>query len=173
MGAGKNHDMTSNKQANETPFIRRYRPEDKPDIVRVIKSIYDAYNFVMDFKEFDRDLADIAAYYQDSDGEFWVTESGGIIVGGIGVVPRDGETCELRRLYVSMSHWGRGLGSTLIKTVIAWAQDHGYPRIVLWSDVLFERAHGLYVKHGFQATGKTRAIDPSNPTSVERFFERG
>lgn len=165
--------MTSHKQDKETPYIRRYRPEDKPGVVRVIKSIYDAYDFVMDFEEFDRDLADIESYYQDAGGEFWVYAPGGGIDATIGIVPLDGETCELKRLYVSMSCWGRGLGSTLIRTVIAWARDHGYPRIVLWSDVLFERAHGLYVKHGFQATGKTRAIDPNNPTSVERFFERG
>ena len=164
--------MTSGTHESEPTFIRRYRPEDQPDAVRVIKSIYDAYNFEMDFEEFDRDLADIADYYQDSGGAFWVAESGGEIVGVIGVVPRDGETCELKRLYVSMSRWGKGLGSTLIGTVISWAKDHGYPRIVLWSDVLFERAHALYLKHGFRATGETRAIDPVNPTSVERFFER-
>ena len=164
--------MTAGTQDNGIPYIRRYRPEDGPEAVRVVRSIYDAYNFRMDFDEFDRDLADIPAYYQDSGGEFWVAESGGVIAGVIGVVPREGETCELKRLYVSMSWWGKGLGSALIGTVIAWAKDHGYPRIVLWSDVLFERAHGIYLKHGFRATGETRAIDPVNPTSVERFFER-
>jgi putative acetyltransferase len=164
--------MVSGRRDNETSHIRRYRPEDRPDVARIIKSIYAAYNFLMDFEEYDRDLADIEGYYQDSGGEFWVAESGGIIAGAVGVVPREGETCELRRLYVSMSHWGRGIGSTLTKTVIAWAEDHGYRRIVLWSDVLFDRAHNLYLKHGFRPTGETRAIAPVNPTSVERFFER-
>ena len=137
--------MTSRERCDATPFIRRYRPEDGPGVVRVIKSIYDAYNFTMDFEEFDRDLADIAGYYQDSGGEFWVAERGGAVEGSIGAVPRGGETCELRRLYVSMPHWGRGLGSALIGTVVSWASDRGYPRIVLWSDVLFERAHALYL----------------------------
>ena len=165
--------MTDGTKDKGAYHIRRYRPEDSPAAVRIIKSIYDAYNFLMDFEEFDRDLADIEGYYRDSGGEFWVAESGGIIEGVIGVVPREGETCELKRLYVSMSHWGKGLGGTLIATVITGAEDHGYRRIILWSDVLFERAHNLYLKHGFRATGETRAIDPVNPTSVERFFERG
>ena len=165
--------MTDGTKDKGAYLIRRYRPEDSPAAVCIIKSIYDAYNFLMDFEEFDRDLADIEGYYRDSGGEFWVAESGGIIEGVIGVVPREGETCELKRLYVSMSHWGKGLGGTLIATVITWAEDHGYRRIILWSDVLFERAHNLYLKHGFRATGETRAIDPVNPTSVERFFERG
>ena len=43
--------------------------------------------------------------------------------------------------------------------------------MVLWSDVLLTAAHDLYLKSGFRATQKTRAIDPTNPTSVERFFE--
>jgi hypothetical protein len=42
--------------------------------------------------------------------------------------------------------------------------------MVLWSDVLLTAGHALYLKHGFKATGETRAIDPTNPTSVERFF---
>ena len=164
--------MTPRRQETGIPFIRKYRPEDGPDVIRVIKSIYDAYNFRMDFEEFDLDLSDIPSYYQDPGGEFWVAETGGAVAGVIGVVPRDGETCELKRLYVSKSHWGKGLGGALIGTVVGWAKDNGYPRIVLWSDILFERAHGLYLKHGFRATGKTRAIDPINPTSIERFFER-
>ena len=32
-------------------------------------------------------------------------------------------------------------------------------------------AHRLYVKSGFRPARETRAIDPTNPTSVERFFE--
>lgn len=164
--------MAAGETESGPSCIRRYRPEDGPEVLRVIKFIFDAYNFVMDLESFDRDLTDIGSYYQDSGGEFWVAELGGVIAGMIGVVPREADTCELKRLYVSMSHQGKGLGGTLIGTVIAWAKDHGYRRVVLWSDVLFERAHGLYLKHGFRATGETRAIDPSNPTSVERFFER-
>ena len=51
--------MTRRTQDGEARFIRRYRPEDGPEVVRVIKSIYDAYNFLMDFEEFDLDLAHI------------------------------------------------------------------------------------------------------------------
>ena len=154
------------------PFVRRYRPEDRPTVVSVIRSVYEDYNYTMDFEEFDRDLADIQSFYQDAGGEFWVLDAGGAVAGVIGVVPLDGETCELRRLYVGMEWRGRGFGSTLIRTVIAWARDKGRRRVVLWSDVLFDAAHHLYTKHGFAATQRTRAIDPMNPTSVERFFER-
>jgi GNAT superfamily N-acetyltransferase len=159
----------SNDEGHEV-YVRRYRPEDRPTIIHIIKSVYDDFNYTIDFERLDNDLVDIDSTYRDSGGEFWVVEDGGSVAGAIGVLPRDGETCELKRLYIDKGRWGRGFGSTLIKTVISWARDNGYPRIVLWSDVLFENAHRLYIKHGFEASQETRAIDPMNPTSVERFF---
>ena len=162
--------MDRSKKEEHAPFVRRYRPEDRPAIIHIIKSIYDDYNYTMDFEQFDRDMIDIDSTYRDSGGEFWVVDDSGSVAGMIGVLPLDGETCELRRLYVDKGRWGRGFGSTLTKTVISWARDKGFPGVVLWSDVLFENAHHLYVKHGFEASEETRAIDPMNPTSVERFF---
>lgn len=150
--------------------IRPYLPEDRPGVIRVIESVYREYNYVMGLDEFDRDLVDIPSTYQDSGGEFWVLESGGAVAGTTAVLARDAETCELKRLYLLKSFRRRGLGRTLAGTVIDWAREHGFRRIVLWSDTLFEPAHMLYVKCGFTPTGKTRSIDPLNPTCVERFF---
>jgi putative acetyltransferase len=152
--------------------IRDYRPEDQPGVVAVIRAVYDDYNYIMDFETFDRDLADIPSTYQDSGGAFWVLDARGRIAGTVGVVPEDAEKCELRRLYLGRVYRGKGWGRRLVQRVIQWADSNGFRRIVLWSDVLFEPAHHLYVKSGFRATEMTRAIDPRNPTSVERFFIR-
>jgi GNAT superfamily N-acetyltransferase len=152
------------------PRIRVLLPEDRPGILRIIKAVYDDFNYVMDLQEFERDLVDIHSSYQDAGGEFWVLDAGGVIAGCVGVVPKDAETCELKRLYLLKSYRRRGWGTRLVRTVQGWAIAHGFRRMVLWSDVLFEPAHRLYAKLGFTATDKTRAIDPTNPTSVERFF---
>lgn len=162
--------MERSREEERAPFVRRYRPEDRPAVISIIKSIFDHYNFTMDFEGLDRDLIDIDSTYRDSGGEFWVVDDGDSVAGMVGMLPLDGEACELKRLYVEMGKWGRGLGSILIRTVISWARDNGYPRIVLWSDVLFENAHRLYVKHGFESSQETRSIDPLNPRSVERLF---
>lgn len=150
--------------------IRPYEPEDRPGVINAIKSVYDEYRYEIDFDTFDRDLADILSAYQDSGGEFWVLTEEATVVGMIGVIPTEGDTCELRRLYLIKSYRGQGWGSKLVQRLVDWAREHGFRRIVLWSDVLFDAAHRLYVKHGFTATGKTRAIDPNNLTSIERFF---
>ena len=153
------------------PAIRPFQPEDKPGVVNIIKSVYDDFRYIMDFEAFDADLADIQSTHQDAGGEFWVLDDGGVIVGSVGVLPKEGDTCELKRLYLGKAYRRKGWGTRLLATARGWAMAKGFRRLVLWSDVLFEPAHQLYIKTGFKATAKTRAIDPNNPTSVERFFE--
>jgi len=159
------------RPAGGGPVIREFRPEDKPGVVAVIKSVYDDYNYAVDFDHFEADLVDVQSTYQDAGGAFWVLDDGGAIAGCVGVLPREGDTCELKRLYVGKAHRRRGLATRLLATARGWAMSRGFRRMVLWSDVLLTAAHALYLKKGFRPAGQTRAIDPTNPTSVERFFE--
>jgi putative acetyltransferase len=138
----------------------------------VIRSIFIEHNYTFDPEEFDGDLDTIDESYHDAGGEFWVLETDGNIVGTVAAIPGNGETCELKRLYLLRPYRGRGHGRRLIETVIEWARANGRRRIVLWSDVAFTAAHRLYEKCGFVATQNTRSIDPGNPKSVERFFVR-
>lgn len=151
--------------------IRPFRPEDKPGIVAIIDSLYRDYRYVMDFAHFDADLVDIQTTYQDAGGEFWTVHDGSAVVGSVGILPRGADACELKRLYVDAAHRRRGLATRLLATARGWAISRGYRRMILWSDVLLAPAHELYLKSGFRATAETRAIDPTNPTSVERRFE--
>jgi GNAT superfamily N-acetyltransferase len=153
------------------PAIRTFRPEDKPGVVAIIKSVYDDYNYLVDFDHFEADLVDVQSTYQDAGGEFWVADDDGMIAGCVGVLPHEGDTCELKRLYVGKAYRRRGLATRLLATARGWAMFRGFRRMVLWSDVLLTAAHGLYLKTGFRPLPGTRAIDPTNPTSVERFFE--
>ena len=153
------------------PVIRPFRPEDKPGVVRIIQSVYDDFNYILDFDVFETDLVDIQSTYQDAGGSFWVLDDAGVIAGSVGVLPKDGDACELKRLYLARPYRRRGLGARLLATARGWAMANGFRRMFLWSDVLFEAAHRFYARSGFRATGATRAIDPTNPTSVERFFE--
>ncbi len=154
------------------PRIRPYQPEDRAGVISVIKSVYDDLNYAMDFEHFDADLADIDSAYRDAGGEFWVLADGAAVAGCVGVVPKDAETCELKRLYLARSYRRKGLGTRLVKTCEGWAIAHGFRRMILWSDVLLTAGHALYRKLGFTAAPETRAVDPTNPTSVERLFAK-
>ncbi|MDD3643053.1 MAG: GNAT family N-acetyltransferase [Candidatus Krumholzibacteria bacterium] len=153
------------------PLIRSFRPEDAPGVVSVIRSVYGAVGFAMDFDEFDRDLADICAHYQDAGGGFWVLDEGGLVTGCVGATPAGAEGCELHRLYLLDSRRGKGWGRRLLETALEWCRENGRPRVFLWSGIRFERARDLYVKCGFVPTQRTRAIDPVNPHCTERLFE--
>ena len=129
--------------ARGEPVIRAFRPEDKPGVVAVIKAVYDDYNYIVDFDEFEADLVDIQSTYQDAGGEFWVAEDAGVIAGSVGVLQHGGDTCELKRLYIAHAYRRRGLATRLLGTAHGWAMSHGFRRMVLWSDVLLTAAHAL------------------------------
>ena len=154
------------------PFVRLYRREDRGGVVATVMAGYTELNYTMDFEAFDRDLEDIERSYRDLGGEFWVLDDHGEIVGCVGITPAEIETCEVHRLYLRGPLRGHGWGHRLLETALAWARSAGFRRAILWSDVLFERARDLYEKSGFTPTEKTRAVDPVNPTSVERLFWR-
>ncbi len=159
------------RPARGGPVIRAFRPEDKPGVVAVIKAVYDDYNYIVDFDNFEADLVDVQSTYQDAGGEFWVADDEGVIAGSVGVLPHEGDLCELKRLYIGHAYRRRGLATRLLATARGWAIANGFRRMVLWSDVLLTAAHALYLKKGFRPAAQTRAVDPTNPTSVERFFE--
>lgn len=152
--------------------IRPYLPEDHPGVISTVKASYDSLGYTMDFNEFDCDLDSIPETYQDSGGEFWVLEDDGLVAGCIGVTCEDTERCELHRLYLLPSHRGRGFGRKLIETVVSWCRENGCREIFLWSDLKFEAAREVYIRCGFSPTQETRAIDPVNPESVERYFSK-
>ena len=151
--------------------IRPYLPEDQTGVIAAVQAAYDSLGYTMDFSEFDRDLADIPGTYQDSGGEFWVLVAGGLVAGCVGVTRETAERCELHRLYLMPSHRGKGSGRALIETVVSWCRENGCKELFLWSDIKFETAREVYIRCGFSPTLKTRAIDPVNPGSVERYFE--
>ena len=150
--------------------IRPYLPEDGPGVIDTVTASYNTLGYTMDFSEFDRDLASIPATYQDSGGEFWVLEEDGLVSGCVGVTRETAESCELHRLYLLPSQRGKGSGRALIETVISWCRENGCGELFLWSDIKFEAAREVYIHCGFSPAQKTRAIDPVNPGSVERYF---
>ena len=151
-------------------IIRPYLPEDHPGVISVIRSSYNALGYTMDFDEFDRDLASIPSAYQDSGGQFWVLVEEGLVAGCVGVTREDAEKCELHRLYLMRSYRGRGFGRKLIGTVVSWCLENGCRELCLWSDIRFEAAREVYLHCGFFPGQETRAIDPVNPGSIERYF---
>ncbi len=67
---------------------------------------------------------------------------------------------ELHRLYVLAAGRRSGAGSALVRWVLHVARERGARRVVLFSDVHFEDAHRLYLRHGFRCNRFRYAPDP-------------
>jgi len=128
--------------------IRSYRPADFEAVVALVTSVLAEYGFSAHVGGVQRDLAAIEDGY--SRGGFWVAEIDGAIAGTVAIRPKDGSTtCELKRLYVSKTARGRGVGRALYAHAETFARGAGYERIWLDSSRKFVEARRLYEKNGF------------------------
>lgn len=95
------------------------------------------------------------------------TPEGPRIVGVAGVLPRSGDTAELRKLYVTASVRGAGLGARLVRSALAFAASEGYHSIVVQTSSTLAAALRLYSREGF-VPGLLEARSPSCDVFLER-----
>jgi len=88
-------------------------------------------------------------------------------LGCVGFKRLEDGTCELKRLYVSPSARGLGLGERLVRESERQAAAMGYDRMVLDSYYEFEAARQLYLRLGFVD------IPPYNDHVAENIYHMG
>jgi RimJ/RimL family protein N-acetyltransferase len=148
-------------------------PGDVPGVVRLIGRVFAEYGFVYDPAVEVPDLLAFSTHYSGFRGAFFVVRDRATardtVVGSVGVERLDGRTAELHRLYLDAALRGRGLGRTLVETVLAWCRTEGLDHLVLWSDTRFDRAHALYARLGFTRTGERVLPGDVNQTREFRY----
>jgi putative acetyltransferase len=152
------------------PLTTRAVTDDDADaVIALIGAAYDEHpGCVLDLPGVDDDLPTPGTSAACRGGRWWVVEDAGQVVASVGTGPvTDEGTLELKRLYVSPSHRGRGVASTLIRRVEAHAAGLGASVVELWSDTRFTDAHQLYERRGYADTGARRQLhDPSDTTEL-------
>lgn len=71
---------------------------------------------------------------------------------GIGAVKQlDGETGEIKSMRTAETALGRGVGTAVLRHIIALARERGYATLKLETGTgpAFDAAHTLYARHGF------------------------
>ena len=128
---------------------------------RVVSAVFEEYGFPFSQSDYDADLARPDLYYDGRTGWFAVAEDAdGVVVGCVGLTDEGDGLFELHRLYVLAEARRGGTGGRLVRWVLERARERGCQRMVLFSDVHFEDAHRLYMRHGFRCNRFRYAPDP-------------
>lgn len=150
------------------PKLVEYQKELQPIIEGFCKRCFEALGWIYEPEGRHADLVHIEETYVRHGG-FWCLLEDEELVGIVAVKPAPGhpEAAELKRLYVSEDHQGKGYGRLLFEKAYSFAVDAGYRKLCTDSRRDREAALHLLKTHGF------REIPRYNDNHfAELFFEK-
>lgn len=99
------------------------------------------------------DLNDIASAYRD--GGFWIAETGGEVVGTIGLLRYGPRQAALKKFFIPAEHRGpTGPARALFDQLMAFARKEGIEELFLDTPAAATRSHAFYRKAGFVEVGR-------------------
>lgn len=108
----------------------------------IIESYFDPAKFAAELK-------DLPGEFAAPGGALLVAETDGKIHGCVALRPLEDGACEMKRMYVSPDHHGKGIGMMLGRAIVDEARRIGYRRMMLDTGPAQREAQGLYRKLGF------------------------
>ncbi len=113
------------------------------------------------------DVADVQRYYMQN-GCFWCLFENDVLIGTIAVrlIDSNNKIVELKRMFVTPEHQGKGYGRLLLEHAISYARECQYNKICLDTRKQFSAAQHLYRSCGFSETEKYNDND-----KAELYFE--
>ncbi len=132
------------------PRLRRATNADCEPVKTLVFTVLGEYGLKPDPGVTDADLDDIERSYFARGGTFCVLEDeDSSVVGAYGLYPVEGQTCELRKMYLRRTHRGRGLGKLLLEDALASARQLGFTTLTLETASVLKEAIALYKRYGF------------------------
>ena len=139
-------------------MIHLASPGDAESVRALLREYADEIGIDLSFQDFDTELADPLAFYD----VVLLAQHGCVAVRRI-----DGETCEMKRLFVQRAGRGDGLGRALAEAAIAHARARGYDRMLLDTLPTMHAARALYESLGFSEVEPYR----ENPVEGTTYLE--
>ena len=123
---------------------------DWSDAVALINEYARSLAIDLTFQDLHKEIGDPAAQYSPPDGAFFLARLGGLLVGCAALRRFDGDTGEMKRLYVRPTARGRGIGRRLTELVVDAASEAGYQHLVLDTLATMTAAQAVYRSLGFK-----------------------
>lgn len=86
----------------------------------------------------------------DSGGVIYLAKAGEEIVGSAGLMKEHEGVYELVKMAVTEQWQGKGISKLLLDKCLAFAREHGFKMITLYSNSQLQRAIKMYEKYGFR-----------------------
>ncbi|MBE9554145.1 MAG: GNAT family N-acetyltransferase [Proteobacteria bacterium] len=153
------------------PIVRKATTADSAAVIAVVRKCCTQFEGV----EFDLDaerpeLKDFARYYRGLEGEAWVAELDGAVVGCAAIAPDDRPGMwMLHKLNVLPTARRLGVAAALVREAEAAARAQDAVRMALWSDARFTESHAFYASLGYEKIPVTRGLDDLSKTVEFRF----
>jgi putative acetyltransferase len=119
------------------------------------------------FQGFAEELAGLPGEYARPAGRLLLALEEDRVIGCRALRPMGESVCEMKRLYVRPAFRGKGVGSTLIDSLVRSAREVGYRRMRLDTLPFMTRAISMYRTLGFEEIAPYRA----NPVPGALFLE--
>lgn len=84
-----------------------------------------------------------------ADGEIWVAEDTGQVVGAIAIVAAENGAGQLRWFYLEPEYRGQGVGRKLMNVAVDYCRQRRFERVFLWTFRGLDAACHLYSAFGF------------------------
>jgi len=132
--------------------IQRFRPQQGPAVIALVRQILNDEFGIPVLAEQMPDLLDVAGFYQQGGGGFWVAvDRGGEVLACLGLRDLGEAQGALRKMYVRAEHRGPALGLArrLLRTLLASARAAGMREIFLGTTEQFAAACRFHQGQGF------------------------
>ncbi|MFP4300207.1 MAG: GNAT family N-acetyltransferase [Spirulinaceae cyanobacterium] len=134
--------------------IRSWETRDREKAANLIRDVLAEYSLPWQPDTADRDVIAIEDCYLVPGGEFWVVERDNTIVGTAAYYPieRGDRAVEIRKMYLSPTVRGQGLGKFLLQALEIAIQQRGFREIWIETASVLKEAVQLYEKSGYLPT---------------------
>ena len=111
-----------------------------------------AFQAYLAIQHYDEELNQLEVKYGPPGGRLYLAYCDGELAGCIGMRNLDGQSCEMKRLYVRPRFRGNRIGDRLVGRIIVDAKEAGYSHIQLDTLPFLKSAIRMYRRYGFYET---------------------